>query len=125
MKESDIQKEIIKNLTELAGPNDLFFFAPMNETAMMVFNTFQIDKKLSASMMNFFKKMGLVPGTPDLVICGKGRTIFVELKKPGEEPTDKQRTVHEKIRKSGNCVLVVNTWDELRLILEKTEIIKE
>lgn len=40
-------------------------------------------------------------GDPDLVVCWKGRYVAIELKVPGEEPTDIQLARIEKVKQAG------------------------
>jgi hypothetical protein len=48
-------------------------------------------------------------GVPDRIVIGAGRTWLVELKKPGEEPTALQASVHADIRKQRVEVYVLNS----------------
>jgi hypothetical protein len=54
-------------------------------------------------------------GWPDyLVLPGGGRVIFVEMKRPGEEPTKLQRHRHEELERKGYIVLVARSPEEAR-----------
>ena len=52
--------------------------------------------------------------TPDLMAQRKGKTIWIEVKKPGEEPDEDQLERHEEIRANGFVVLVVCSVEKLR-----------
>jgi len=116
--ESDIQIAIISHLSEIATREDIFFFSPLNETAMMILKMFKIPSNTAAKIVNYLKKMGLVPGVPDLVICGNGNTVFIELKRPGGILSDAQERIHKKIDKAGHPVYTVNKVDIIDDILE-------
>lgn len=47
-------------------------------------------------------------GVPDRVIVTPACTAFVEVKKPGERPDDRQRATHAKMRRFGAVVFVVD-----------------
>lgn len=44
-----------------------------------------------------------------IVIFPGGRVTFVEVKRPGEKPTDAQRREHNRLRAQGCIVLVVDS----------------
>jgi hypothetical protein len=53
-------------------------------------------------------------GVPDrLVLLTGGRSIFVELKAPGREPTPKQLLQHKKLRTLGFTVLVIDSKEKV------------
>lgn len=119
MKESTLQQQCVDYLTLIASRGKpIFFFAPMNETAMMLLRIFKVDGKKISKIISFLKKMGMVPGTPDLQICYCGTSIFIELKKPGKKPTRNQLLVHEKIKSTGHRVEVVTTFEEFQQVLK-------
>ena len=46
-------------------------------------------------------------GWPDrLILLSAGQAIFVELKRPGEVPSDLQKYIHDNLRKLGYPVIV-------------------
>lgn len=51
-------------------------------------------------------------GVPDLIICLKGRFIAIELKREGEEPTELQEYVLDKILRAGGAAMPAtpSTW---------------
>ena len=51
--------------------------------------------------------------TPDLMALKNGVTIWIEVKKPNEKPTEGQRKRHEEIRKNGFKVFVVDSLEAL------------
>jgi hypothetical protein len=53
-------------------------------------------------------------GVPDrLVLLPGGRSIFVELKSPGNMPTAKQLLQHRKLRTLGFTVLVIDSKEKV------------
>lgn len=57
-------------------------------------------------------------GWPDLlVILPHGRTLFLEMKRPGEEPRKLQLHIHEMLRKDGQHVEVAETHEEGKRIV--------
>lgn len=60
-------------------------------------------------------------GTPDFLICHRGRFIAVECKANGNKPTALQEAALDRIRKAGGVALVIDetTVANLRKELEK------
>jgi hypothetical protein len=59
-----------------------------------------------------------VTGLPDrLVLLPGGVVFFVEVKSTGKKPTPVQKIVHEKLRRLGFTVFVVDTLKQLNEIL--------
>ena len=118
--ESDIQKQIVEYLSILARQNNFIFFSIPNEGMMLTGMIGGMNRKILSIILNHLKKMGLVPGMPDIAILySPGKIIFIEVKKPGEKPTTKQYLIHEKIRQLGHkvyvCVCVEGVERVLRL----------
>ena len=52
-------------------------------------------------------------GWPDHLLLGpEGRTVFIEFKKPGEEPTPIQVHTHAQLRKLGHTVLLCDSFEQ-------------
>lgn len=47
-------------------------------------------------------------GWPDNFFGRRGRAIFVEFKRPGEEPTKQQRKRHKELREHGFSVFLID-----------------
>ncbi len=61
-----------------------------------------------------------VTGLPDrLVLLPGGIIFFVEVKSTGKKPTPVQRLVHEKLRRLGFTVHVVDSLKQLNQILNR------
>jgi hypothetical protein len=52
-------------------------------------------------------------GTPDRAATYRGLAIWIEVKKPGETPSDKQLETHDAIRRSGGRVIVAECLDQV------------
>lgn len=50
-------------------------------------------------------------GVPDLLLCVRGRFVGIELKRPGETPTGRQRVTMRLIAKAGGHVAVIDSYD--------------
>lgn len=57
-------------------------------------------------------------GVPDRILIGNGKTVFVELKAPGEKPRPLQKYVINKMRKAGADVRVADTKEKVNAILK-------
>jgi hypothetical protein len=117
MKESTIQMNIISYLSVVATRHPLIYFAVPNESLMMVLKAFKISDSIAARIVNFFKKMGLLAGVPDLWLGYKGKTYFMEVKRPGENPTTKQKLIHKALNRCGFTVYVVRSVEDVESIL--------
>ena len=52
-------------------------------------------------------------GTPDLLtVWPHGVSLWVEVKRPGEEPTDAQRSRHRELRALGHAVAVCESTEQ-------------
>jgi Holliday junction resolvase len=51
----------------------------------------------------------MMAGLPDLIVCAEGLFIGLEVKMPGEQPSNIQTHVHGKIRSAGGAAYVVYT----------------
>jgi hypothetical protein len=83
-----------------------------------------IEKRLNAEV----KSLGgwslkllcqFVTGLPDrLVLLPGGVIFFAEIKSTGKKPTAKQRLVHERIRRLGFTVHVIDSLEQLYKVLD-------
>lgn len=89
------------------------------------------EKSLEAYLVGKIAKMGGVcfknfnmwtVGYPDRVIfLPGGRTIFVELKSTGFKPRPIQKVRHEKLRKLGYDVRVIDNFVELKQFINEIQ----
>lgn len=52
-------------------------------------------------------------GVPDRIVIHRGRTMFVELKRPGEKPRPLQREVARQMNMAGAMVYCISTTDQV------------
>jgi hypothetical protein len=52
-------------------------------------------------------------GIPDLMCLKNGKTIFIEVKQPGREPTDLQRYRHAELISKGFTVYVITSEKDI------------
>lgn len=52
-------------------------------------------------------------GTPDRFACHRGLLIAIEVKRPGEKPTNDQLEQHELIRNSGGIVVIAHRVEDI------------
>ncbi len=63
------------------------------------------------------KAMGLKAGTPDIVMCWKGRLIGLELKAGRGRPSDAQDETHDAITLAGGIVTTCRSLDDVLAFL--------
>lgn len=56
-------------------------------------------------------------GAPDRLVMSPGKTLWVELKAPGEKPKPHQAREHERMRKMGQRVVVVDSFERVDEVL--------
>lgn len=56
-------------------------------------------------------------GVPDLVVIVDGRTYWLEVKRPGEEPTPLQAHTHEQMRTAGAEVTTVRSVEDVAAVV--------
>lgn len=57
-------------------------------------------------------------GIPDLWCARMGREVWIELKQPGNGPTEAQVKMHQKIRRGGGVVYVCYSVSEVLWVME-------
>lgn len=108
MKESDLQQQICSYLSA----NNIFYFAPLNETAMMLLKAFHVPQQTCYKIISFLKKMGLVPGMPDIIILKNLTAYFIECKIGNNTLSDQQEIIHRRIHDDGYHCAVVYSLEE-------------
>jgi hypothetical protein len=108
MKESDLQQQICSCLSA----NGVFYFAPLNETAMTLMNVFKVPKITIAKIVNYLKKMGLVPGMPDIIIFKNLTAYFIECKIGNNDLSGQQEIIHRRIHDDGYHCAIVYSLEE-------------
>jgi len=65
-----------------------------------------------------------VAGDPDIDACIRGRSVQLEVKRPGERPTPLQLKRIEEWRRAGAVVAVVHSVAEVRAVLEENQLLR-
>lgn len=120
MKESVFQQTLCSYLSA----QHIFYFAPLNETAMMILKAFHVPQITCHKIINFLKKMGLIPGMPDIIILANRTVYFLELKVGDNTTSEQQNIIHRKIYNDGYQVATVYTLDEAIGYLKTWSVIK-
>jgi Holliday junction resolvase len=60
----------------------------------------------------------MMAGLPDLIACVQGRYVGIEVKMPGNKPSERQLYVHNLIRNAGGECIVAYGLDEVRHLVE-------
>lgn len=61
---------------------------------------------------------GCPTGTPDIVWLSSFGAVFIEVKKPGEEPSKKQLEMHDQLRTRGYLVVVASSLESFQAWLK-------
>ena len=77
----------------------------------------RVEKALKGAMCVKFVSPGL-SGVPDRIVMASGEVVFVEVKRPGERPRPLQLAVHERMRRAGQIVLIVDSLESVDLFVE-------
>jgi Holliday junction resolvase len=81
-----------------------------------------MESKIQANIKARFERAGWMVvkliqtncnGIPDLMCLKNGKTIFIEVKQPGREPTELQKYRHAELIKQGFTVYVLTTDKDL------------
>jgi Holliday junction resolvase len=81
-----------------------------------------MESKIQASIKAKFERSGWIVvkliqtncnGIPDLMCLKNGKTIFIEVKQPGREPTELQKYRHSELIKQGFQVYVLTSDKDL------------
>ena len=78
--------------------------------------------KRSITCSNYYLAEGLKAGVPDLflaVMRGGYGGLFIEMKRPGILPSEKQKKWHEKLKRQGYFVVVCHGFEEAKGIIER------
>lgn len=111
--EACLQMAVVQHLM-LRAPKDIIWFHPANEG------------KRSAAEGAHLKRMGMLPGIADLVICRQGKPpCFLELKAKGEKQSDDQRAFERCCWDYGFAYAVADNIDAALGILEGWGVLPE
>jgi len=123
MKESQLQKQIIDYLSINANRYGFGHFAILNE-AFMLAATGKISRETRYAMINHLKKMGMVPGMPDICILYRGQVYFVEVKSATGKLSSRQQKVHNWLNELDVPVEIVRSIEDVENFLINIGVIK-
>ena len=81
-----------------------------------------MESKIQSSIKARFERAGWMVvkllqtncnGIPDLMCLKNGKTIFIEVKQPGREPTELQRYRHAELISKGFTVYVITSEKDI------------
>jgi len=81
-----------------------------------------MESKIQANIKARFERAGWMVikliqtncnGIPDLICLKDGKTIFIEVKQPGREPTELQKLRHAELIKQGFQVFVLTSEKDI------------
>ena len=84
------------------------------------------EAQLETKLVTFCREHGLLTykfaspshrGVPDRIIMHDGRILFVELKRPGNKPTELQLREIERIKANGVAAIWADDWHRLTCYL--------
>lgn len=113
MKESIIQQQICDYLSAVG----VFYFSILNEAAIMILKMFHIPDAVSYRIVSFLKKMGLLPGIPDICILANNTCYFLEVKNETGKPSKQQLIIHKALTDKGYKVAIVRSVEDVKTIL--------
>ena len=113
MKESIIQQQICDYLSAVG----VFYFSVLNETAIMILKMFHIPDAVSYRITSFLKKMGLLPGIPDICVLANNTCYFLEVKNETGKPSKQQLIIHKALTDKGYKVAIVRSVEDVKIIL--------
>lgn len=120
MKEATLQQQIC----EFLSIKGIFYFCPLNETAMMILNILSARSDKKAKIMNYLKKMGFVPGIPDIAILSNNTIHFFELKIENKDLTKSQNIIKNRLIDDGFNVAIIRSLTQAIEQLKQWKIIK-
>jgi hypothetical protein len=116
--ETLLQIQIVEYLSLIAQKNDFIFFSIPNEGAMTAGKG-----KVDYALMTTLKKMGMLPGVPDLCIIKNGKIYFIEVKTINGFLSQPQKRIHQAIKEHECPVTVAKSLDDVKLFLMSWSII--
>lgn len=89
-----------------------------------------VEQKIQAKILGFLKSMGCYTvkvmaanrnGVPDILGCYKGHFIAVEVKRPGNKPTELQQAHIDGINQKQGYAIVAYSVDEVETMLKEID----
>jgi len=115
--ETLLQIQIVEYLSLIASKNDFIFFSIPNEGAMTAGKG-----KVDYALMTTLKKMGMLPGIPDLCIIKNGRAYFMEVKTEKGKLSKQQGIIKLALADRKCLVRVVRSLEDVKIFLKIIDI---
>ena len=125
MTESQIQQQTISYLSMIASRHNFVFFSVPNEGIMSVLKMFKVPNNSCYAIVNFFKKMGLLPGVSDIMILHGGKAYCLEMKLPkyrdieGYGQSKDQIQFQANVEKTGCKYSIAYNFRDVEVILKE------
>ena len=120
--ETLLQIQIVEYLSLIASKNDFIFFSIPNEGAMTAAVSAGMKKTDIAKFLNTLKKMGMLPGIPDLCIIKNGRAYFMEVKTEKGKLSKQQGIIKLALADRKCLVRVVRSLEDVKIFLKIIDI---
>ena len=119
--EAILQMRIVEILSLNCRRYNFAFHAIINEA--LLFGAAEKRKEMFAKM-NYLKKMGMIPGTADLIITKKGQTHYLEFKRSNGVMSDNQINFKTWVLNAGAKHAVVTNLEQFNFQMTIWEIFK-
>lgn len=80
-------------------------YSPRREKTI---ESYLLERCRSAGLLSLKFTSPARRGVPDRIVIGPRATVFIEIKRPGARARRDQREMHEKMRRHGGWVRVIN-----------------
>ena len=111
--ESALQSQILEYLAHEQARGRVIWFARINGGAVKSGARWIVNYRLYLPGQAAISK-----GMPDIIVMlPGGRTALLEVKRPGERPTDEQLALIEATRAADGLAFVVRHWEDVRSVL--------
>jgi len=60
-------------------------------------------------------------GTPDLLVIGRGRTLWIEVKTATGTVSADQKIMHDKLAAEGQTVIIARSVEDVKYAIDKSE----
>ncbi len=123
-KETEIHIQIVEYLSYLSIANNFFFFSIPNESFMMGLQASKgIKSRIAYGILSVLKKMGLVPGMPDLCILKNGldsgkNCFFIEVKDEKGKLSKSQKIIFPILKRFADIFIVRSVKDTEKTLIE-------
>ena len=102
----------------IAHKTGIVYFSVPNEGIMTVLMMFKVPKVTCYKIISYFKKLGLLPGTNDLVLVHRGMYYGLEVKTAVGIQSHEQTLFQKNIIKAGGKYEVVRGIEDVQRVLK-------